>query len=132
MKLLIAFGLAAYVDAGWYGRSIHVSDRGEWNFDLKKKPINKVRLFGQYFGAVAAAQQELTENPGETECPILLLCSDRSIKPGKTWNDEYAESKFFLRHQMTNVFYYYHRRHSTQCDTNATNWYASWQSSDNS
>jgi len=99
MKLLIAFGLATYVDAGWYGRSIHVSDRGEWNFDLKKKPIDKLRFFGKFFGAVATAQQELTEKPIPIECPILLLCSDRSIKPGKVWNNDYAEGIvcFFLK-----------------------------------
>ena len=108
MKLLMKLHLTVNVDAGWYGRSLHVSDHGEWNFDLTKMPIDTFRLHGAFFRTVAAAQQELIKSPISIECPILLLCSDQSIKPGKTWNDDYAESKrfFFFTHETKNVVLY--------------------------
>jgi alpha-beta hydrolase superfamily lysophospholipase len=93
LKLLIKCRRSQDIDAGWYGRSIHLSDRGEWNFDLKIKPIEQIRLHGAFFTAVNTIQEELIKQPILIQCPILFMCSNRSIKPGKTWRDEYAEGK---------------------------------------
>jgi alpha-beta hydrolase superfamily lysophospholipase len=91
MKIMIKLRRSQDVDAGWYGRSIHVSHRGEWDFDLGKKPIDRVRLHGPFFSAVQTVQKDLIERRIPIECPILFMCSNRFIKPGKTWRDEYAE-----------------------------------------
>jgi hypothetical protein len=80
----------------WYGRSIHSSHRGEWNFDIKKKSIEKIRLHGPTFSAIRTAQQDLMKQGSCIKCPILLMCSNRSIKPDKTWRDEYAEGTRLL------------------------------------
>jgi alpha-beta hydrolase superfamily lysophospholipase len=91
MKLMIKLRRSHDVDAGWYGRSIHASHRGEWNFDVTKKPIDRVRLHGPFFSAVQIVQNDLIERRIPIECPILFMCSNRTIKPDKTWRDEYAE-----------------------------------------
>jgi alpha-beta hydrolase superfamily lysophospholipase len=91
LALLIRTRKSVDHDGGWYGRSIHVSNRGEWEFDLDKKPIEKVRLHGAYFSAVRNAQQDITKNRISIKYPILFMCSNRSIKADKTWRDEYGE-----------------------------------------
>jgi hypothetical protein len=96
LKTLIKLRKSQDFDAGWYGRSIHVSDRGEWNFDLNKKPIDRVRLHGSFFSAVHTVQQDLIKGRISIKCPILFMCSNRSIKPDKTWRDEYAEGIIIL------------------------------------
>jgi hypothetical protein len=75
----------------WYGRSIHVSNKGEWNFDTNKKPIDKIRIHGAAFAAIRTAQEDLMKKGSCIKCPVLLMCSNRSIKPDKTWRDEYME-----------------------------------------
>ena len=92
---LIKFGLSKDIDAGWYGQSMHASSRGEWNFDTNKKAIDKVRMHGAFFGAIRAAQHALTQDDFCLTCPILFMCSNRSIKPGKAWSDEYAHGRHF-------------------------------------
>ena len=91
LNVLIKSRRSQNVDAGWYGRSLHVSNRGEWDFDLCKKPIEKVRLHGPFFSAVHAVQQGLMKGQISLKCPVLLMCSNRSIQTDKTWRDEYAE-----------------------------------------
>jgi hypothetical protein len=75
----------------WYGRSIHASSKGEWDFDCKKKPIDQVRIHGPSFAAIRLAQQQLMMKGSCIHCPVLFLCSNRSIKPDKTWRSEYEE-----------------------------------------
>ena len=89
MKLKIS----QIIDAGWYGRSIHVSDRGEWNFDLDKIPIDRFRLHGSFLCAVHRVHQDLIKGRIKMHCPVLLLCSNRSMPAGKTWCNEYGEGR---------------------------------------
>ncbi len=91
MKVMMKLRQSLDVDAGWYGRSIHTSGRGEWDFDLTKKPIDRVRLHGPFFSAVQTVQKDLIKRRIPIECPILFMCSNRFIRPDKTWRDEYAE-----------------------------------------
>jgi len=93
LNLLIRSRKSIDFDAGWYGRSIHKSSGGEWDFDLNRKPIEKVRLHGAFFSAVRNAQQSLIKNRMSIKCPVLFMCSNRSIKPDKTWRDEYGEGR---------------------------------------
>ena len=60
-----------------YGESIHVSKRGEWNYNLKWKPING---FPAYFGwvrAIKLGHQRLAAGLN-VQCPVLVLHSDTS------------------------------------------------------
>jgi alpha-beta hydrolase superfamily lysophospholipase len=99
IQILVRFNLSIYLDDCCYGRSLHVSQRGEWNFDVTKKSIEKVRLHGAFFSAVRMAQRDITKGNIHIPCPILLLCSNRSIKQDRQWRDEYAEGRacFFRR-----------------------------------
>ncbi|CAF0770962.1 unnamed protein product [Rotaria sordida] len=95
-SLVMNFGLSADIDDHWYGRSIHVSNKGEWNFDLNKKPIDKIRAHGATFYAARSAQEELMRKGSCIKCPVLFMCSNRSIKPDRTWRDEYEQTDLIL------------------------------------
>lgn len=75
----------------WNGRSLHMSHKGEWNFDLTKKPIEKVRMHGSFLAACRRAQCEVEQNGHLIKCPVLFMSSDRSMKSEKIWRDEFAE-----------------------------------------
>ncbi|CAF1032611.1 unnamed protein product [Rotaria sordida] len=96
MRILIKFLKFQDVDGGWYGRSLHISNRGEWNFDLNKKPIDKIRLHGSFFLAVHRVQQDLKKKRITIQCPVLLMCSNRSMRANKQWRNEYAEVDLIL------------------------------------
>ena len=91
MKVMMKLGRSIDLDGGWYGKSIHKSGRGEWDFDLTKKPIDRIRLHGPFFTAVQTVQKDLVKRSVPIECPILFMCSNRSVKQGKAWRDEYTE-----------------------------------------
>lgn len=77
----------------WYGKTIHKSSKGEWDFDLTKKPIDKIRIHGSSFAAIRTAQQSLLKQGFSIKNPILFMCSSRSIKPDRTWRDDYENGK---------------------------------------
>lgn len=89
INMLIRLNLSHEIEDFWYGRTIHKSFQGEWNFDLKKKPIEKFRIYGPFFSAIRSAQQSIEQGEINLSCPILVMCSNRSIKPTKQWRDEY-------------------------------------------
>jgi alpha-beta hydrolase superfamily lysophospholipase len=91
LSVLMKSGKSIDIEDKWYGRSIHMSERGEWNFDLNIKPVGRVRLHGSFLSAVHAVQEDLRKRRVSIKCPTLFMCSNRSIKPGKTWRDEYGE-----------------------------------------
>lgn len=90
----------------WYGRSIHTSQKGEWDFDVKIKPIDKIRIHGPSFSAIRTAQQNLVKKGSCIKCPILFMCSNRSIRPEKAWRDEYGEGIRILIKIVNKLFYF--------------------------
>lgn len=60
-----------------YFNSIHSSKRGEWNFDVKKKPSEGVPLYFAWLRAISLAQKELRRG-FFIDVPLLILSSDRS------------------------------------------------------
>jgi alpha-beta hydrolase superfamily lysophospholipase len=60
-----------------YGESIHASKHGEWNYNLRWKPING---FPAYFGWVRAIKHghDRVALGLNVRCPVLVLHSDRS------------------------------------------------------
>lgn len=77
-----------------YGRSIHASERGEWNYDLRWKPI---RGFPTYFGWARAITQGHRQVHGglSIQCPVLVLHSDAS-REGTGWNDNFFSRDIVL------------------------------------
>lgn len=78
----------------WYTQSLHLAHKGEWDFDIQKKTIEKLRVHGPSFKAIYSAQEDLMKKGPCIKCPILMLCSNRSIMPGKVWRDEYGEGNW--------------------------------------
>ena len=39
------------------------------------------------------------------KCPILLMCSNRSIRPDKTWRDEYDEGRTILSSLLIQILF---------------------------
>ena len=77
-----------------YGESLHVSKRGEWNYDLRWKPIEG---FAAYFGWVRAIRHgHLRVHKGlSVRCPVLVLQSD-ATGGGKVWNDNFKSRDIVL------------------------------------
>jgi alpha-beta hydrolase superfamily lysophospholipase len=95
-SVVMKLSLSVDIPDNWYNRSIHSSHKGEWNFDIKKKPVDKIRVHGPSFYAIRLAQQDLMKKGSCISCPILLMCSHRSIRPDKIWRDEYDEADLLL------------------------------------
>lgn len=72
-------------DPGWYGRSIHTSMDGEWDFDLDWKPLRGVQVQIGWLAAIRRAHRRLAHNLGLT-CPILSMSSTNTFH-GKEFSD---------------------------------------------
>ncbi len=79
-----------------YGESLHASKRGEWDYELRWKPI---RGFPTYFGWARAIKRghEQVQRGLSIQAPVLVLHSDAS-GGGKEWNEN-----FFTRDIVLNV-----------------------------
>lgn len=65
-----------------YGQTLHVSESGEWNYDLSKKPLAGFGVTCGWIRAIDQAQQEAQAGLA-IECPILLQHSERWHRPGR-------------------------------------------------
>ncbi len=60
-----------------YGRSIHREFGGEWEFDLKLKPLYGFPAYFGWFGAILAAQAKVHAGL-KIDCPVLAMHSDEA------------------------------------------------------
>jgi alpha-beta hydrolase superfamily lysophospholipase len=60
-----------------YGRSLHREFGGEWNYDLRLKPLKGFPVYFGWVGAVLAAQAKVHAGL-EIGCPVLTMHSDES------------------------------------------------------
>jgi alpha-beta hydrolase superfamily lysophospholipase len=60
-----------------YLRSIHRDFDGEWDFDLRLKPLHGFRAYFGWIGAVLAAQAKVHAGL-EISCPVLTMHSDEA------------------------------------------------------
>lgn len=63
---------------GTYGKSIHSSAHGQWDFDLDKKPLGGHPKYMGWLRAVMSCQAEVHRGDIDTGVPILSLCSSKS------------------------------------------------------
>ncbi len=68
-----------------YPKSLHKEYYGKWDFDEKMKPIKGFKIHFGWIRAIYKAQRRLQKGLS-ISCPVLLLHSSDSIKPGK-YND---------------------------------------------
>lgn len=60
-----------------YGKTLHKSERGEWDYDLNKKPLDGFPLYAGWFHMIQSAHQEV-EKGLSLPLPVLSLHSDQS------------------------------------------------------
>jgi len=60
-----------------YGRSLHRGYGGEWDYDLRLKPIEGFPVYFGWVGAVLAAQAKVHAGV-EIACPVLTMHSDEA------------------------------------------------------
>jgi len=68
-----------------YPKSLHKEYYGKWDFDEKMKPIKGFKIHFGWIRAIYKALRRLQKGLS-ISCPVLLLHSSDSIKPGK-YND---------------------------------------------
>ncbi len=64
-----------------YPMSIHKDYHGEWDFDLRYKPIEGFKLNLGWLNAIHGAQKRLQAGL-DIPCPVLVMHSDKSVTPG--------------------------------------------------
>jgi len=69
-----------------YARSIHKDHYGEWEFDVKMKPLKGSKIYFGWINGIYNAQKKLQRGL-HINCPVLVLHSSQSVKPGK-YNDD--------------------------------------------
>ena len=72
--------------SGLYGRSLHSSHEGEWEFNLDWKPVESWPVFAGWLAAVRRGHAELHRGL-EVGCPALVLSSGSSALPTEMGDD---------------------------------------------
>ncbi len=78
-----------------YGASIHSSRNGEWDFDLKWKPLAGFPVLAGWIRAVLLAQQKVHAGL-DVRVPVLVLHSDRSVLNAREWTEDVAKADAVL------------------------------------
>lgn len=64
-----------------YGKTLHASHGGAWDYDLKKKPLQGYTLCAGWFLMIRQAHAKVKRGL-DIQVPILSLCSDKSHRAG--------------------------------------------------
>jgi alpha-beta hydrolase superfamily lysophospholipase len=65
-----------------YGKSLHVSERGQWDYNTRWKPIKGFPVLAGWLRAIHRAQMELAKGL-RIDCQVLLLHAARSAWPAQ-------------------------------------------------
>ena len=68
-----------------YGRSIHASERGEWDYDLRLKPLAGFPIRAGWMRAIRRGHAKIGQGLA-IDCPVLVACSTLSGPPTR-WTD---------------------------------------------
>ncbi|HEY9113790.1 MAG TPA: alpha/beta hydrolase [Bacteroidales bacterium] len=83
--------------ADGYAKSVHKDYKGEWDFDLKLKPIEGFPITLGWIRGIMLAQNEIKKGLN-IQCPVLVMHSSKSVKPGK-YNPSMQEADSILNIQ---------------------------------
>ncbi len=78
-----------------YGSSIHSSRNGEWDFDLKWKPLDGFPVLAGWIRAILIAQEKLQGGLG-VRVPVLVLHSDKSMLNAREWSEDVSKADAVL------------------------------------
>lgn len=71
---------------GFYTRSLHRDHEGEWEFDLRLKPVESFAVYAGWLAAIRAGHAELQAGL-DVRCPVLVISSARSAVPEEMGDD---------------------------------------------
>lgn len=80
----------------WYVRSLHKSDKGEWDFNLKIKPFDGFRAYWGWVRAVYLLQERIKDGGLRLEQPVLVMHSDKSLND-KEWSEKLHRADLVLK-----------------------------------
>jgi len=93
---LIPYGDTTMRIAVQYGQSLHISERGEWNYDTNLKPIQSFPIYWGWLKGIMDAQQRLQAGL-KLEVPILVMYSRKSSTPFLNfWKDKFKRTDIIL------------------------------------
>lgn len=72
-----------------YGQSLHVSERGQWDYNTRWKPIKGFPVLAGWLRAIHRAQLEVAQGL-QIGCPVLLMHAARSVWPTQFGPDAMA------------------------------------------
>jgi alpha-beta hydrolase superfamily lysophospholipase len=72
-----------------YGQSLHVSQRGQWEYNTQWKPIHGFPVLAGWLRAIHLAQLEVSQGL-RIDCPVLLMHAARSAWPAQFGSDVMA------------------------------------------
>jgi alpha-beta hydrolase superfamily lysophospholipase len=72
-----------------YGKSLHLSQQGQWDFNTRWKPIQGFPVLAGWLRAIHRAQLEIARGL-QIDCPVLLLHAERSAWPTQFGPDAMA------------------------------------------
>ncbi|KOV84415.1 lysophospholipase [Nocardia sp. NRRL S-836] len=78
-----------------YGASIHSSRNGEWDFDVRWKPLAGFPVRAGWIRAVLLAQEKVHAGL-DVRVPVLVLHSDRSVLNAREWTEEVSKADAVL------------------------------------
>lgn len=89
----------------YYGESLHKDYRGEWNYDLKVKPIVSPDVNYGFIRALHLGHNEIKNRLHITQ-PLLVMHSDKSIQ-SKTWKEDFYYADSVLNVEDIEKYSYY-------------------------
>lgn len=78
----------------FYGKALHISEHGEWKYDLRLKPHVPSDTKLAFVSAVEKAHRYLDKHT-EIKVPMLVMCSDKSFTPVQ-WDSRIMTSDIIL------------------------------------
>lgn len=72
--------------SGLYGQSLHVSESGEWDYDLDWKPLTSWPVYFGWLAAIRRGHAELHRGI-DVGAPVLVLVSSRTSRPTEMCDD---------------------------------------------
>lgn len=70
-----------------YFQSIHRDHHGEWDYDLRYRPINGFPVYAGWMRAITRAHQQVRDGLS-IQCPVLVMHADKSVY-GTPWHPGY-------------------------------------------
>ena len=81
----------------WYGRSLHRSHQGAWDYDLALKPILGFPVRAAWISAIRRGHAQLAQGL-HIDCPVLVCCSTASGPPDR-WHAAIGQTDSVLNVQ---------------------------------